>query len=105
MLISKSFLLQILLDDVKVSEHLLDLVLYLLIVLGGHIQVILCSLPCGLYLLVTLLTKTLIYDVGKQCLKPCTTFAFRISCLQSVFIDRMHFFSVARSCLRFSCSP
>lgn len=29
---------QILLDDVKVSEHLLDLVLYLLIVLGGHIQ-------------------------------------------------------------------
>lgn len=30
---------QILLDDVKVSEQLLDLVLYLLIVLGGYKQV------------------------------------------------------------------
>lgn len=30
---------QILLDDVKVSEQMLDLVIYLLIVLGGYEQV------------------------------------------------------------------
>lgn len=33
--------LQVLLDDVKVSEQLLDLVFYILIVFGGHEQVVL----------------------------------------------------------------
>lgn len=42
--INYEFLLQILLDDVKVSEQLLDLVFYLLIVLGGYRQVLLISL-------------------------------------------------------------
>lgn len=33
--------LQVLLDDVKVSEQLLDLVFYILIVFGGYEQVVL----------------------------------------------------------------
>lgn len=36
-------ILQILLDDVKVLEQLLDLVFYLLIILGGYRQVLLDS--------------------------------------------------------------
>lgn len=42
---------QILLDDVKVSEQLLDLVFYLLIVLGGYKQVYQYLLLQGVYLL------------------------------------------------------
>lgn len=58
-------LLQILLDDVKVSEQLLDMVFYMLIVFGCYEQVLLNPHLQVLCSFLFLYSETCVHDAGK----------------------------------------
>ena len=96
--------IQVLLDDVKVSEQLLDLVFYLLIVLSGYGQVFVNTFFWGFTSQTLNVYEGYFCYVGKSYFMFSVTCAFSTGSIQSTFIVRMYIFAMARSCSSIACS-
>lgn len=98
------YLFQILLDDVKVSEQLLDLVFYSLVILCTYSKVVF-PLTWIFYLYVSILTVLrIIYRYLKfSGFKWYGPFAFYSGCFQSLLIDCLYIFTMAWACSSFAC--